>query len=103
MKLTLDQLLNDGEEAGTQEPDNVTALPIRLAPIRDALKNLEDLCLMKLAAADSFADACTAAAKNAGLEPSVVKTYVTAKVNDKLAAQQKKAEQLQLLFEEFDR
>lgn len=75
---------------------------IKIAAVLDALPELERACQRKIDAAESFTDACKAVALKAGIEPSVVSTYVTAKIKDTLEKQQKKAEQLNLLFEEAE-
>lgn len=75
---------------------------IKIAAVLDALPELELACQRKIDAAESFADACKAVATKAGIEASVISTYVTAKVKDTLEKQQKKVEQLNLLFEETE-
>lgn len=89
----------NGKDAAQATPEEGV---IKLDPLRDALPELERACHRKIDAADDFSKACEAAALKAGLDPAVVKSYVTARVRDKLDEYEKKSTQLVLLFEEID-
>lgn len=80
---------------------SAAAKGIELNQVRDGMENLERLCHYKIAAADAFRDAVKAVAVRAKIEPSVLSTYVTAIVGDKLEKSKEKAEQLDLLFAEL--
>lgn len=89
----------------TNAPDAVIDIdtgPLKLKPVRDSLSELRGLCQMAIDAAERYTDACKAVAEKAGLEPSVLKGYVTAAVRDKLADHAKRAGQMSLLLEELD-
>ena len=75
---------------------------IKLDPLRESLPELERACHRKIDAADNFSKACDAAGHKAGLDSTVVKSYVTARVRNKLDEYEKKSTQLVLLFEEID-
>lgn len=73
----------------------------KIAAVLDALEELEIACQRKIDATDSFNDACKAVAIKAGIEPNVLSSYITARVKDTLEKQQKKSDQMALLFEEI--
>lgn len=73
---------------------------INLPEVRSALGHLEALGHHKIAAAETFSEACKAVAAKANISPSVLSAYVTAICRDTLDDQREKAEQLSLLFEE---
>lgn len=75
---------------------------IKLDALRESLPELERACQRKIVASDDFSNACDAVALKAGLEAAVVKSYVTARVRDKLDEYEKKSSQLALVFEEID-
>lgn len=75
---------------------------MQLDRVRKALPELEQACRMAMDVSEAFRDACKATAKNAGVEPAVLTAYVKARVQDKLAEHEKKAEQMTLLLEECD-
>ena len=74
---------------------------IKLHEIRGATEELEKLCSRKIDAAEDFTNACKLAALKAGIDASVLSTYITAKVNDTLKKKQNQAEQLAILFDEL--
>jgi rRNA processing protein Krr1/Pno1 len=75
---------------------------IKLGEIRAAVDELQNLCHVKIAAAETFATTCKAVAERSGINPSVLATFINAIAKDKLRENQKKAEQLSLLFEEIE-
>lgn len=81
---------------------SAAAKGIELAKVRAGMNNLEALCHAKIAAADAFKDACKAVSDLSRVDASVISTYVTAVVRDKLDEQRNKAEQLDLLFTELE-
>lgn len=74
---------------------------IKLSEIRDAIPQLEALCNHKIEAADEFSDLCRLVALKAGVNQSVLATYITAVCNDTLKKKEAQVEQLSLLFEEL--
>lgn len=101
---------NDGKQKGLrlvksgekeEAPVEVEASVIKLDKIRDRVRELETLCTRKIDASQNFNIAATAAAQVAGLEATVVKKFITARVKDTERKDAKQAEQLQLLFEEI--
>ena len=85
----------------TDRQMSAAAKGIKLGEIRGASPKLESLCDAKISAAEDFANAVKLAALQAGVDASVLSTYITAKVNDTLRKKQNQAEQLTLLFEEL--
>lgn len=81
---------------------SAAAKGIELAKVREGMNNLETLCHAKIAAADAFKDACKAVGEKSRVDASVIATYVTAIVRDKLEENRAKAEQLELLFSEMN-
>lgn len=71
----------------------------KLEAVSVSMTELESAWTRKHEAGEDFKAMCEAVALKAGLEPSALKTYINAKMQDKLEAQQKKAEQLTLLLE----
>ena len=69
--------------------------------VRESLAELETLCQKKIDAAYMFKEACKAVGTKANLEGAVIASFVTARVNDVLEAQERKATQLSFLFESF--
>lgn len=76
---------------------------ISLEAVREGLAELEALGRAKDDAAELFGAGVEAVAVKAGLEPGVLKRYVTARVKDKTKQLAQQAAQLQLLFDEFGR
>ena len=94
----------DGADLTVHTTDRLlsaAAKGIELAQVRDGLSNLEALCHAKIAAGDAFKDAVKAVAEKSHVDASVIATYITAIVRDKLEEQRGKAEQLELLFAEL--
>lgn len=73
----------------------------KLEAVSVAMAELEAAWQRKHDAGEDFKTLCDSTAAAAGLEPSALKAYVNAKMQDKLDAQQKKAEQLSLLVDEI--
>jgi hypothetical protein len=82
---------------------NIAALNqgIKLNEVRAAVPELEACCNMKIQAAEKFANLVKLVALKAGLDATVLSTYITAVCNQTLNKKQKQAEQLSLLFEEL--
>ncbi|WP_297389880.1 hypothetical protein [Acidiferrobacter sp.] len=76
---------------------------ISLEVVREGVAELEALARAKDDAAELFGAGVEAVAVKAGLEPAVLKRYVTARVQDKTQKLAQQAAQLQLLFDEFGR
>ena len=74
---------------------------VTLAPVRDALRELEGWYRRKVDVDESFSDACKAVARKAHIEPAVLKAFIAARVKDQGAAKRKAASQLSLLFDEI--
>jgi len=81
--------------------DNVREMTT-IEMVKEATKNLEDLCTMKIAAANAFSDAVKAVAQKTKMDKTVLASYITARVNDKLEDFNKKQEQMELLFGEIE-
>lgn len=73
---------------------------VNLTVIRDRLPQLESLCLRKIDVSEEFKNAIQVAALEAGLIPSVLSQYITARCNDSVTKKARSAEQLSLLFGE---
>lgn len=69
--------------------------------IREALEELEVACQRTIDISNAFADTVKTVARKACVEPAVLAAFVNARVKDTLDDQQKKAEQLSLLFDEI--
>jgi hypothetical protein len=74
---------------------------IKLGEIRQSMPQLEALCNHKIEATEEFSDLCRLVALKAGINPSVLATYITAVCNDTLKKKEMQTEQLTLLFEEL--
>lgn len=85
----------------TDKELSAAAKGIRLNEIRGGTEELEHLCQRKIDAAEDFSNAVKLIALKACIDPSVLSTYITAKVNDTLKKKQNQAEQLALLFDEL--
>lgn len=72
----------------------------KVTEVEKTLPDLEAQCQRAIDAQASFTDACKATAERSGIEPGVLKSFVSAKVKDTLEKQRTKAEQMQLLLEE---
>ena len=72
---------------------------IKLAEIRTAMPQLEAACYAKIETAEAFADLCKLVALKAGVNASVLATYITAVCQDTLKKKEAQVEQLSLLFE----
>lgn len=74
---------------------------IKLAEIRTAMPELEAACNAKIEVAEQFSDMVKLVALKAGVNPSVLATYITAACQDTLAKKEAQTEQLSILFEEL--
>lgn len=66
-----------------------------------SLHELETAWTLKREAADAFTQIVEAVAGKAECEPSVLKAYISARMQDKVDVQAKRADQLNLLFGEI--
>lgn len=80
---------------------HAAGMGIKLNEIRDSAPQLEAACNRKLEAAEDFANAIKLIALKAGIDATVLSTYITAVCNDTLKKKQNQAEQLSLLFDEL--
>lgn len=71
----------------------------RLEALSVAMGELEALWRAKQSTSEQFTEACAAVALKAGLDASVVKTYVNVRCRDKLETGKRKVEQLSLVFD----
>lgn len=74
---------------------------MKLAEVRAALPQLEAACNAKIEVAEQFTDLVKLVALKAGVNASVLATYITAVCNDTLKKKEAQTEQLTLLFEEM--
>jgi len=74
---------------------------IKLSEIRTAIPELEAKCNAKIEVAEDFANLVKLVALKAGINPTVLATYITAVCNDTLKKKEMQTEQLTLLFEEL--
>ncbi len=74
---------------------------IKLAEVRAAHGELEALCNKKIGTAEDFSNAVKLVSLKAGIDASVLSTYITAVCNDTLKKKENQAEQLTLLFSEM--
>ena len=95
----------DGKEetifSGSGKALQALGAGMRLAEIRIALPELEAACNRANEAAEDFTNLCKLVSLKASVDASVVKTFVTARVNETVAKTERKAEQLGLLFDEI--
>jgi hypothetical protein len=75
---------------------------MHLSEIKAALPELEAACNRAIEASEAFSDLCTLIGLKAHTDAAVVKTFVTARCKDTEAKNLNKAEQLQILFGEFE-
>jgi hypothetical protein len=75
---------------------------MHLSEIKSALPELEVACKVAIEASERFSDLCTLIGLKAHTDAAVVKTFVTARCKDTEAKTANKAEQLQILFGEFE-
>lgn len=85
----------------TEKRLHAASIGIKLQEIRAATGELEAACNRKREAAQDFTDLCKLVALKAGIDASVLSTYITAVCNETIAKKEKQAEQLSLLFEEL--
>lgn len=83
------------------EPEAPLTGLLNIKLIRDSLDELEVACQRKIDLSNAYLDAVKAVARKACVEPSVLAAFINARVKDTLDDQQKKAEQLSLLFDEI--
>lgn len=82
--------------------------PKPMKVIEDALEDLERLCTLKLAAAETFSKACAAVSEKSWkeshikLDSSVIRSYVTARVRNRIEEYNERAEQMNLLMDDVD-
>jgi len=75
---------------------------MRLGEIRAAIPELEAACNRAIDASEAFGDLCKLIGLQASVDPSVIKTFVAARCNDRIKKTADKAEQLDLLFSEIE-
>jgi len=80
--------------------DNQQTGSIKMAELEKSIGELSDLFAIKQSSAQAYTDAVKRVSEKSGIDPQVIKTYVTAIMNDKLAEMHERAEQLSLVFEE---
>jgi len=85
----------------TDKQLSAMAQGIKLAEIRSAIHELEAACNRKIEANEDFQNVVKLVALKAGVNPSVLATYVTAVCNDTLKKKEAQTEQLALLFDEL--
>lgn len=73
---------------------------IQISEIKASCPELEVACNRKIDAADNFANLCKLVALKAGIDASVLSSYITAVCNETLEKKKKQSEQLALLFSE---
>ena len=79
----------------------------RMQVVEDALENLEQLCTLKLSATETFSAACSAVSDKAWnenhikLDAAVIRSYVTARVRDRMEKYNDRAEQMNLLMDDI--
>ena len=95
----------DGNEteifSGSEKGFTAAMGGMRLNEIRTAIPELEAACNRLNDASEDFTNLCKLVALKAGADASVVKTFITARVNETAAKTERKAEQLGLLFDEI--
>lgn len=75
---------------------------INLERLQIVMPEIEAAWQRKTDAAESYADAVKNVAVQVGMEPGALKSYVNAKMRDKLAKLEREGEQLSLLLETFE-
>lgn len=73
--------------------------PIKLEALSVAMDELGQAWTRKQEANDDYKTMCDAVAESSGLDASVVKAYVNARMSDKFAEKKTRVEQLSLCFE----
>ena len=74
---------------------------MHLTEIRNAIPQLEAACNRAIEVNDEFTHLCKLIALKGGTDPGVLKTFITARCNDRVMKTEAKAEQLQILFSEI--
>lgn len=73
---------------------------IKIGIVKEKLKELEQAGIRKRDAQIAFNEKCKTIAEEAGLIPAVLSAYINALVRDDVERTERKAEQMQLLFDE---
>ena len=74
---------------------------MHLSEIRGAIGELEAACNRAIEANEDFTAICQLKALQGGVDPAVLKTFITARCNDRVKKTENKAEQLSILFDEI--
>ena len=75
---------------------------MRVNEIRMAIPELEAACNAAVEYAERFNDLCKLIGLKAGTDPAVIKTFITARCNERVAKVEARAEQLSILFDEIE-
>lgn len=70
--------------------------------VRNAAMELEALAISARASADAYRQAVRSVAREAGLEAGVLRSWIKARISGAVEKNAYQAEQLSLLFEEFE-
>lgn len=81
---------------------NALGQGINLTALRNAIPELESACNRKIEASEDFKNVIQVVAINAGILPGVLSQYITARCNDTVKKKSVSAQQLNLLFDEFN-
>jgi hypothetical protein len=84
----------------TGNVESIAPGSIKMQALEKSMRELTDLFTMKAAASTAYNDAVKRIAEQSGIDAQVIKTYVSAVVNDEEAKFHKRADQLSLVFEE---
>lgn len=85
------------------EPAAESSAAVKLKPLRDGLKELENAYELMRAARSAFREKVTAVAEKSGVEPSVVRALIAARMMEDDEKAERKIEcaiQLAMVFEE---
>lgn len=85
-------------DAGPKAPSST----IKWKPLKDNLRDLVELKNKSDAAKETLAEKVKAIAKQAGIHAAVVRRLVAAKASDKFDTHKALAEQMAIVFDEFD-
>lgn len=73
--------------------------PIKLEALSVAIAELSVAWTRKHDATEDYKETCKSVAEQSGLEESVVRAYINARMSDKVEASKRKVEQLELCFD----
>lgn len=96
------QTATNGKAKPKPQPATESGAAVKLKPLRDGLKELETAYELMRASRTAFRDKLRAIAEKSGLEPSVIRAFVAARMVEDSEKAERKAEQACQLAMVFD-